>query len=162
MWMMIKRILGNTISARIGQGKAIILIGARQVGKSTLFNALIKDLKDSVLSLNCDDPAVRDTLSSISTPQLKLLLGANKIITIDEAQRVEGIGVIIKRIVDNYPDIQVMVTGSSSLGLHDKINEPLTGRKFEYDNPLLCLSYQARFFYPQISQIYTNLLNSHV
>lgn len=130
---MIKRMLSNPISARIGQGKAIILIGARQVGKSTLFDTLIKDFKDPVLSLNCDDPAVRDTLTSISTPQLKLLLGANKIITIDEAQRVEDIGIIIKRIVDNYPDIQVMVTGSSSLGLHDKINEPLTGRKFEYE-----------------------------
>lgn len=130
---MIKRILSHTISSRLGQGKAIILIGARQVGKSTLFDALIKGLKNPVLSLNCDDPAVRETLTSISTPQLKLLLGANKTITIDEAQRVEDIGIIIKRIVDNYPDIQVMATGSSSLGLHNKINEPLTGRKFEYE-----------------------------
>lgn len=130
---MIKRSLYNTISSKIGKGKAIILIGARQVGKSTLFDMLIKEFENPVLSLNCDDPVVRDTLKSISTPELKLLIGSHKIITIDEAQRVEDIGLTIKRIVDNYPDVQVMVTGSSSLGLHAKINEPLTGRKFEYE-----------------------------
>ncbi len=130
---MIKRKLEQVISSKIGQGKAIILIGARQVGKSTLFDMLIKEMDDQVLSLNCDDPIVRDTLRSISTPDLKLLIGQNKVVMVDEAQRVDDIGLVIKRIIDNYPDVQVLVTGSSSLGLRDRINEPLTGRKFEYD-----------------------------
>lgn len=130
---MIKRKLEQLISSKIGQGKAIILIGARQVGKSTLFDMLVKEMEDPVLSLNCDDPTVRDTLSSISTPDLKLLIGQNKVVMVDEAQRVDDIGLVIKRIVDNYPEVQVLVTGSSSLGLRDRMNEPLTGRKFEYD-----------------------------
>lgn len=130
---MIKRKLMQVISSKIGQGKAIILIGARQVGKSTLFDMLVKDMNDPILSLNCDDPIVRDTLQSISTPDLKLLIGQNRVVMIDEAQRVDDIGLVIKRIVDNYPEVQVLATGSSSLGLRDRINEPLTGRKFEYD-----------------------------
>lgn len=130
---MIKRKLMQVISSKIGKGKALILIGARQVGKSTLFDMLIKEMNDPVLSLNCDDPIVRDTLSSISTTDLKLLIGQNNVVMVDEAQRVDDIGMVIKRIIDNYPEIQVLVTGSSSLGLRDRINEPLTGRKFEYD-----------------------------
>lgn len=130
---MIKRKLLQVISSKMGQRKAIILIGARQVGKSTLFDMLVKEMEDPVLSLNCDDPTVRDTLRSISTPDLKLLIGQNKVVMVDEAQRVDDIGLVIKRMIDSYPDVQVLVTGSSSLGLRDRVNEPLTGRKFEYD-----------------------------
>lgn len=130
---MIKRRLEEYVSKRIGQGKAIIVIGARQVGKSTMFDMLIEKMDVPVLSLNCDDTVVRETLTSINTSEIKLLLGSNKIIMIDEAQRVDDIGLVIKRIIDNYRDIQVLVTGSSSLGLKNRINEPLTGRKFEYE-----------------------------
>lgn len=130
---MIHRKLEAVLKSRIGKGKAIILIGARQVGKSTLFDSITKNMDMPVLSLNCDDSIVRETLSNISTPNLKLLLGNNKVILIDEAQRVEDVGIMIKRIVDNYPDVQVLVTGSSTLGIKDRINEPLTGRKFEYE-----------------------------
>lgn len=130
---MIKRILHNLVKSKIGQGKAIILIGARQVGKTTLLAGVTGELHDPVLDLNCDDPLVREMLESISTVQLRQLIGTHKVISIDEAQRVENIGLTIKRIVDNYPDVQVLVTGSSSLGLRDRINEPLTGRKFEYE-----------------------------
>lgn len=130
---MIKRRLEPVLISRLGTGKAIILVGARQVGKSTLFDSIVKQMDVNVLSLNCDDPFVRASLSEISTPDLRLLIGNNKVILIDEAQRVDDIGMVIKRIVDNYSDIQVMVTGSSALGIKDRINEPLTGRKFEYE-----------------------------
>lgn len=130
---MILRKLESILTSRLGQQKAIILVGARQVGKSTLFDSITKKLDAPVLSLNCDEPVVRETLSGISTGNLKLLIGNNKVILIDEAQRVNDIGMVIKRIVDNYPDIQVLVTGSSALGMRDRINEPLTGRKFEYE-----------------------------
>ncbi len=130
---MIKRKLEETVSTKFGQGKAIIVIGARQVGKSTMFDMLVNKMEGPVLSLNCDDAVVRETLTSINTAELKLLLGTNKVIMIDEAQRVDDIGLVIKRIIDNYHDIQVLVTGSSSLGLRTRINEPLTGRKYEYE-----------------------------
>jgi hypothetical protein len=129
---MIKRILAATISDRIGKGKAIILIGARQVGKSTLFNNLMHGFDVPVLSLNCDDPAVCEALTSISTAELNHLVGNNKVIMIDEGQRLRDIGMIVKRIVDNYHDVQVLVTGSSSLDLRNRLNEPMTGRKYEF------------------------------
>ena len=116
------------------QGKAIIVVGARQVGKTTLLNSIIKEYKDeNILFLNCDEPEVKEALTNINTPNLKLLISNNRIIVIDEAQRVNEIGLTLKRIVDNFPDIQLLVTGSSSLDLKNKLNEPLTGRKYEYN-----------------------------
>jgi hypothetical protein len=129
---MIKRILTQKIAERLGRGKAIILIGARQVGKSTTFNELIQELNMPVLSLNCDDPAVLNMLAEVSTTDLGRLVGNNKLIMIDEGQRLNDIGMIVKRIVDSYRDVQVLVTGSSSLNLRNRLNEPMTGRKYEF------------------------------
>lgn len=113
-------------------GKAIILIGARQVGKSTLFRMILEKYPESTLQLNCDEPEVKETLTHMNTQELKMLIGSNRIVVIDEAQRVENIGMTLKLITDNFPDTQLMVTGSSSFELQNKLNEPLTGRKFEY------------------------------
>ncbi len=113
-------------------GKAVILIGARQVGKSTLFRMLLEPRSEPVLSLNCDEPEVIELLSQINSSELRLLIGNNRIVMIDEAQRVENIGLVLKRITDNFPEVQLLVTGSSSLELQNRLNEPLTGRKFEY------------------------------
>lgn len=129
----IQRQLKNIIESKFFKGKAIILIGARQVGKSTLYNEIIKNQTAPVLSLNCDEPEVRDMLTNINTSELRLLLGNNKIIVIDEAQQIPNVGMSLKKITDNFPDIQLLVTGSSSLELQNKLNEPLTGRKYEYN-----------------------------
>lgn len=129
---MIRRQLQDVIEARMFAGKAIIVIGARQVGKSTLFNMVLEGRKESALQLNCDEPEVQEMLSAMNTQELRLLIGQNKILVIDEAQRVENIGMTLKRIADNFPDVQLLVTGSSSFELQNKLNEPLTGRKFEY------------------------------
>ena len=129
---MIRRQLQDVIEARMFAGKAIIVIGARQVGKSTLFNMVLEGRKEPALQLNCDEPEVQEMLSAMNTQEFKLLIGQNKILVIDEAQRVENIGMTLKRITDNFPDVQLLVTGSSSFELQNKLNEPLTGRKFEY------------------------------
>ena len=113
-------------------GKAIIVIGARQVGKSTLFKMILEKQDCKTLQLNCDEPEVKDLLTNINTAELRLLIADNKIVVIDEAQRVENIGMTLKRITDNFPEVQLLVTGSSSFELQDQLNEPLTGRKFEY------------------------------
>lgn len=113
-------------------GKAIIVIGARQVGKSTLFKMITEKRNEPTLSLNCDEPEVKEMLTQMNTQELKLLIGNNKIVIIDEAQRVANIGMTLKRITDNFPDVQLLATGSSSFELQDKLSEPLTGRKFEY------------------------------
>lgn len=129
---MIVRTLQQRIEENLFKGKAIIVIGARQVGKSTLFRQIVDGRPEKVLSLNCDEPEVKEMLSGINTPELKMLIGNHRIVVIDEAQRVKEIGMTLKRITDNFPEVQLMVTGSSSLELQDRINEPLTGRKYEY------------------------------
>lgn len=130
--MYIARSLASIVQSRLFRGKAIVILGARQVGKSTLLKHLTEQTDKTVLSLNCDDPDTRRMLSDISAVDLRLLVGRNQIIMIDEAQRVADIGMTLKRIVDQYPDVQVLATGSSSLNLRSAINEPLTGRKYEY------------------------------
>ena len=129
---MISRLLQKTIESRLFAGKAIIVIGARQVGKSTLFKLILEKQDYKALQLNCDEPEVRNMLSNINTAELRLLVADNRIVVIDEAQRVENIGMTLKLITDNFPEVQLLVTGSSSFELQDKLNEPLTGRKYEY------------------------------
>ncbi|MDE5849712.1 MAG: ATP-binding protein, partial [Muribaculaceae bacterium] len=131
--MYIKRKLEYAVANRLFRRKAIIILGARQVGKSTLMAHVTENLDLPVLNLNCDDPDVRNILTDINSANLRLLLGNNKIVAVDEAQRVENIGLVLKRIVDEYPNVQVLASGSSSLRLRSSINEPLTGRKYEYE-----------------------------
>lgn len=126
---MIERTLQAIIENDMFRGKAIVVIGARQVGKSTLFRMVLEKKSEKILRLNCDEPEVRAMLTEAGTSDLKLIVGQNRIVMIDEAQSVPGIGMTLKRLVDNFPEIQLLVTGSSSFELQ---NEPLTGRKYEY------------------------------
>ena len=127
----IQRQLQQTIEDRLFQGKAIILIGARQVGKSTLFHQIIAN-KEQVLTLNCDDPEARNLLENANLSELRQLLADNRIVLVDEAQRLTKAGLTLKLITDQFPNVQLLVTGSSSFLLQGALNEPLTGRKFEY------------------------------
>lgn len=125
------RTLTDTIEHKIGKGKAIILVGPRQVGKTTLIKNLIKNKKH--LFLDADDPTVRSLLNNPNTEQIRSIIGSNKIIFIDEAQRIAGIGLTLKIITDQFKDVQLFVSGSSSFDLASELNEPLTGRKWEYE-----------------------------
>lgn len=129
---MIERILKPTIESRMFRGKAIIIVGPRQVGKTTLLRAL--QVKDGhiVVNWNCDEPDVRQKLTNPTSTQLGAEIGNADLILIDEAQRVQNIGITLKLLIDNFPEKQVIVTGSSALDLSNSINEPLTGRKYEY------------------------------
>ncbi len=129
---MIARFLDETIRKRIGQEKAIIIIGPRQVGKTTLLKNLKYDA-DEVLWLNGDETDVQQLFSEMSASRLSAILGKKKILIIDEAQRIENIGLRIKLVTDTLKDIQVFALGSSSFELANKIKEPLTGRKWEFN-----------------------------
>ena len=129
---MITRTLQQRIEGNLFKGKAVIVIGARQVGKSTLFRQITEKLEESVLMLNCDEPEVRELLAGMNLVELKLMIGKHRLVVIDEAQRVSEIGMTLKRITDNFPEVQLLVTGSSSFELQIRLNEPLTGRKYEY------------------------------
>ena len=129
---MITRTLQQRIEGNLFKGKAIIVIGARQVGKSTLFRQITEKLEEPVLMLNCDEPEVKELLAGMNLTELKLMIGKHRVVVIDEAQRVSEIGMTLKRITDNFPEVQLLVTGSSSFELQNRLNEPLTGRKYEY------------------------------
>ena len=129
---MVKRHLEKEINQYLFKKKVIIIYGARQVGKTTLVEHLIKVLPGKTLVLNGDEADVREALSNLNPPRLKPLIGDHKIIVIDEAQRIPETGLVLKIIHDNYKDIQLIATGSSSFELAGKVNEPLTGRKFEF------------------------------
>lgn len=129
---MIIRDLQSVIESKMFLGKAIIVIGARQVGKSTLFKMVLSNIKEPILNLNCDETEVVETLSIANIQELKLLIGNNKIVVIDEAQRVNNIGMVLKRITDNFPNVQLLITGSSFFDLQNKLNESLTEKKIEY------------------------------
>lgn len=124
------RYLSDLIKKRMGSGKAIIVIGPRQVGKTTLIESILEN-KDYLL-LDGDDPKTRTLLTEPNTEQIRTILGKYKFAFIDEAQRIEGIGLTMKIITDRFKDVQLFASGSSSFDLTNKINEPLTGRKWEY------------------------------
>lgn len=129
---MIKRLIEDEVKKNLFKGKALILMGPRQVGKTTLLKNLVANYPDDTLFFNCDLPGIKEQFENISIPKLKVLFGKKKLIIIDEAQRIFNIGITLKIITDEFKDIQLIASGSSSFDLANKINEPLTGRKFEY------------------------------
>ena len=136
--IMIKRLLEENIRAQLFKGKAILLMGPRQTGKTTLLKALFEGNPD-VTWLNGDDPETRLVLEEVTVAKWKRILGKNKIMVLDEAQRIADIGLKLKLITDQIPDVQVVASGSSAFELASKINEPLTGRKWAFH--LFPLSY---------------------
>jgi uncharacterized protein len=128
---MYSRILENIIKDKVYKGKAIVIVGARQVGKTTLINKILEG--EDFLFLDADDPTIRNLLLNPNTEQLRTILANNKIVFIDEAQRIDGIGITLKIITDQFKEVQLFVSGSSSFDLGNQLNEPLTGRKWEYE-----------------------------
>ena len=129
---MIERFLENIIVQKFGKKKAILILGARQTGKTTLIKKIMNQSSDSTLILNADLPVVQQQLENPSVNDLKQIFGKAKLVFIDEAQRIKNIGITLKIIIDEIPDTQLIVTGSSAFELSNNINEPLTGRKFDY------------------------------
>ncbi len=128
---MFERTIQSRIIEKMYRGKAIILVGARQVGKTTLIKEILKGQK--FLFLDADDPSTRNLLQQPTTEQIRTIIGENKCIFLDEAQRIPGIGLTLKIITDQFKNVQVFASGSSSFELGNVLNEPLTGRKWEYE-----------------------------
>ncbi len=133
---MVNRILEKVLKDRFFKGKAIILTGPRQVGKTTLSKKILTDFENKglkVKKINCDNPTEREMLSEKDITYLTGLVNDAKIVFIDEGQKVNSIGQTLKLLVDHYgKDVQILVTGSSSFNLLDQTEEPLTGRKYVY------------------------------
>lgn len=181
---MFDRTIEKSLQQKINSGKAIVVVGARQVGKTTLLNDFLKDKE--YLFLDADDPVTRNLLQSPSTEQIRSIIGDHKYVFLDEAQRIQGIGLTLKIITDQFKNVQLFVSGSSSFDLGNELNEPLTGRKWEYELfPISWEEYENKIgrvkseqqlenrllygFYPEVinnqgneREILKNLVNSYL
>lgn len=181
---MFTRTIENIIKDKINSGKAIVVVGARQVGKTTLLKRILKDKE--YLFLDADDPSTRNLLQNPTTEQIRTFLGDYQYVFLDEAQRIPGIGLTLKIITDQFNEVQLFVSGSSSFDLGNELNEPLTGRKWEYELfPISWEEYENKIgfikaeqqienrllygFYPEVinnpgkeREILKNLVNSYL
>ena len=154
---MIERLIKQNISDRLFKGKTILVIGARQVGKTTLIQEILKE-KD-FLFLNGDDPLVRQRLTSPNTKEIESIIGKARLVFIDEAQRIEDVGLTAKIIHDQFKDVQLIMSGSSAFELRNKTSESLTGRKYEYHlYPISYEEYEASVGYIDASRDLENRL----
>lgn len=123
------RLLKNQILHALKPGKVVLIVGARRVGKTVLISQIKKQLDDSIMLLNGEDMTTNDLLKSRKIEAYRHLLQGKTLLIIDEAQKIEQIGSIIKLIVDHIKDIKILLTGSSAFELGHRFGEPLTGRK---------------------------------
>lgn len=128
---MINRDVLRQLFEDYNSGKIMVVLGPRQTGKTTVLDMLAQD-ESSVYRLNCDDYDDALMLTHRTSTELRQIAGGHKLLMIDEAQRVEDIGMTLKMLADMHLPVHIVVTGSSSLELANKINEPATGRLYEY------------------------------
>ena len=128
---MFDRVIYMRIVQVWNKGKAIVVMGPRQVGKTTLLKSICEE-KGPYLYLNADDFLLKERLELEGVDVLRRIIGTHKTVFIDEAQRIEKAGITLKLIIDHFPEVQLVVSGSSALDISSQVNEPLTGRKFEF------------------------------
>lgn len=157
--MEFERKIRDSIIEKFFRGKAIILLGPRQVGKTTLLKSILNSRNDKYLYLDGDDPKVIDILENANTETLRTLIGDNRVVYIDEAQRINNIGIKAKIIVDQMKEVQLIISGSSAFEINQKIQEPLTGRKWTFNLwPISWNEYEKEVGYLKSEQTLENRL----
>lgn len=134
-----RRKIQQKIENSLFKRKVVVLYGARQVGKTTLIKDIAQKYPEDSVYLNCEEPDIQIAFTHATSSAMKAFIGEKRMVFLDEAQRVSDIGISLKILVDTYPDMQIVATGSSSFELANKIVEPLTGRKEEFFLPPLSL-----------------------
>lgn len=132
---MFERSIKKNITNKLYQGKVIIIYGARRTGKTTLSKQILKEqekINKKVKYLNCESLNVKSNIETTNEIALKEYLGDSELVVLDEAQNINKIGSILKLLVDTYPQIQIIATGSSSFELSNQLGEPLVGRSREF------------------------------
>ena len=130
--MIIQRSVQEKIQEKLNSGKVILLLGARRTGKTFLIKQIIKNINLPYLLLNGEDFQVAAKLENKSISEYKQLVGNNKLLIIDEAQKIKDIGNILKLMIDEISGLTIMATGSSVFDLTQKLGEPLTGRNINF------------------------------
>ncbi|HYF98059.1 MAG TPA: ATP-binding protein [Coxiellaceae bacterium] len=156
---MLKRTLTPHIESWLFKGKLLLLFGARQVGKTTLCKELLKKYSDEAAYFLCERPVIRETLQSENLTQIKALFGSHKLVVLDEAQVIDNIGLILKLFHDEYPETQIIASGSSSFELANRLSEPMTGRAIQFVlYPLSVLELESNFSHVELQEKLTEFL----
>jgi len=157
--MNIERLIEKEIATRFFSNKAIIITGPRQAGKTTLVGKLIQPYLHETLILEGDDPTTAVTMNRPNIEQLRSIIGRNRVVFVDEAQKIPEIGLTSKIIVDQFKDVQLILSGSSSFDLMEKTQEPLTGRKWTFSLwPVSWEEWQNHSGYVKVEQDLENRL----
>jgi predicted AAA+ superfamily ATPase len=130
--LILNREITDKVIKKLQPNKVVMVVGARRVGKTVLVEEILKRIKELNLSLNGEDINVRDKLINRTVENYKQLLGTNKLLYIDEAQKIPDIGQILKLMVDEIEGLKIIISGSSSFDIYKDAGEPLTGRKFTF------------------------------
>ena len=130
--LILNREITDKVIKKLQPNKVVMVVGARRVGKTVLVDEILKRINEPYLSLNGEDINVRDTLINRTVENYKQLLGTNKLLYIDEAQKIPDIGQILKLMVDEIKGLKIIISGSSSFDIYKDAGEPLTGRKFTF------------------------------
>lgn len=128
----IDRILREKISARLAPNKAILIFGARRVGKTVMMREIVRRHQGKTLLLNGEDYDAQALLADRSISNYRHLLDGIDLLAIDEAQSIPQIGAVLKLIVDEVPGVRVLASGSSSFDLRNMAGEPLVGRSTQF------------------------------
>lgn len=128
----IKRMIQERVASRIEPNKAVLIFGARRVGKTVLMRQLLKEFGGRSMLLNGEDYDTLALLEQRTVANYRHLLDGIDLLAIDEAQNIPDIGQKLKLIVDEIPDIRVLASGSSSFDLLNKTGEPLVGRSTQF------------------------------
>ena len=149
---MIERTIVPLIRSHLGRGRVIVIYGPRRVGKTTIARQILDEAPvEERLYLNCDEMVTADALKPTSLAALERVIGQARRIVIDEAQRVENIGLTLKLLIDTHPELDIIATGSSSFDLAGKVKEPLTGRAYEFMlTPLSLIEIKNYFGYSDL------------
>lgn len=129
---MLNRLIKQQLTDKLFKNKVVILYGARQVGKTTLVKEILQEFGTDGRYLDCELFSVQQGLNELEAEKIKSFLGNYKLVVLDEAQNVPDIGKFLKIIIDTFPELQIIATGSSSFDLANKTAEPLTGRAFPF------------------------------
>ena len=121
------------ITKKLQPNKVVIVFGARRVGKTILVKEILAKVNEPFLTLNGEDINVHDKLAIRSIENYKQILGSNKLLYIDEAQKIPEIGLKLKLMIDEIEGLRIIISGSSSFDIHKDAGEPLTGRKYSFN-----------------------------
>lgn len=128
---MIKRVIEERVNNALAKKKAVTIMGPRQVGKSTLATSVIpQDAK--ILEINGDNTDVQTMFVNVDEAKMRILIGNKNFLFVDEAQKIENVGNMLKIVAEKFNDVRIVVTGSSAFKLAAAVNESLTGRKREF------------------------------